>query len=806
VTEFIAGMSFFLRNARNYFLEIHRMNRLPSLKTGFLSLLLATGTSLAADTTRPKINITAPASGATVSGTITLAANASDNIGVAGVQFYVNGAPLGAEDLAAPYTVTAYTASVPDGTYTLTAVARDAAGNLRTSAPVTVSVINNTTPYTGTPYPVPGIIQAENFDRGGEGIAYHDKVQGNSGGRYRTAEDVDIIVSSDPAGGGHVINSFETGEWLNYTIDVQSTASYDIELRASSPFAGGAFRIELDGQNLTGQIAMPNTGSWSNFQWIGRKSVPLAAGRHVMRIVADQQFFNLNSIRLQLAADSQAPSAPANLGAAAASSSQIDLSWSPATDAVGVAGYRIYRNGTQIASLQGTAYSNAGLSPATNYSYSVEAFDAAGNVSARSNTASATTRSLQAPYSGSPIPLPGIFQAEDFDLGGEGIAYHENVAGNAGGQYRSGEDVDIFASFNAQSGGYVVNNFETGEWLAYSVNVQAAGSYDIEILASSFYSAGSAFHVEIDGVDVTGRVTVPLTSSWADYRWSGRKNVPLAAGNHVLRIVSDQEHISLDAVRVVASAPVADPGSVLFSCSFPNSPLDCGFFEQAKVPGRASVLALGRDGLTAVRLHTEPGDNNVAGSGSNERDDLQLSQAASDCYEGREAWWAHSMLFPDDYVDPPMSTDTSWNWGVVFDFHNSAPGAGQANFQITAWPATALYSDRPTGLEFQVAYGDQGAPTVSRAPIGPVVRNIWYDFVYHVRWSSGSDGYIDAWVNGVQKLAHRGPTIYAGQGCYLKLANYHTPHGQPSSIVHDRVIRGSTPAAVALGALQGVLP
>lgn len=78
--------------------------------------------------------------------------------------------------------------------------------------------------------------------------------------------------------------------------------------------------------------------------------------------------------------------------------------------------------------------------------------------------------------------------------------------------------------------------------------------------------------------------------------------------------------------------------------------------------------------------------------------------------------------------------------------------------------------------------------------IGKIVRNAWYDFVYHVKWSSGSDGFFNAWVNGVQVLAHTGPTLYEGTdgttlGCYLKLANYHDAFGQPTSVIHDRVIR-----------------
>jgi len=194
-----------------------------------------------------------------------------------------------------------------------------------------------------------------------------------------------------------------------------------------------------------------------------------------------------------------------------------------------------------------------------------------------------------------------------------------------------------------------------------------------------------------------------------------------------------------------------------FSCTFERAPQSCGFAEQSRGAGRVSLVhAVGMNG---VRLHTRPGDSDVHGSRTAERSDLRLSQQASGCFEGREHWWAHSVLFPDDCVAPPESTATDWHFGVVADFHNAAPGAGQANFQVNAMPATAMSPDRPTGLAF----------------------------------------------NGVQKMAYRGPTLYPGQGCYFKLANYHSAFGKPSSVIHARVVRGSTPRAVSAGPLEGVL-
>src|SRR5256885_1848213 len=88
------------------------------------------------DLTAPTVAMTAPAAGATVGGTVTVSASATDNVGVVGVQFKLDGANLGAEVTAAPYTVPWDTTTASNAAHTLTAVARDAAGNAATSAAV----------------------------------------------------------------------------------------------------------------------------------------------------------------------------------------------------------------------------------------------------------------------------------------------------------------------------------------------------------------------------------------------------------------------------------------------------------------------------------------------------------------------------------------------------------------------------------------------------------------------------------------------------------------------------------------------
>src|SRR2546425_628236 len=96
--------------------------------------------SVTSDTTPPTVSISAPVNGATVSGSaVTVSASASDNVGVSGVQFKLDGANLGAEVTAAPYSTTWNTTLAANGSHTLTAVARDAAGNTATSAAVSVT-------------------------------------------------------------------------------------------------------------------------------------------------------------------------------------------------------------------------------------------------------------------------------------------------------------------------------------------------------------------------------------------------------------------------------------------------------------------------------------------------------------------------------------------------------------------------------------------------------------------------------------------------------------------------------------------
>jgi hypothetical protein len=143
------------------------------------------------------------------------------------------------------------------------------------------------TPYGGMALVLPNVIQVENFDDGGAGRAYADMSAGNSGGKYRTTENVDIESTNDGGSGGFDVGWVSAGEWLNYTVDVASAGNYDIEVRVASAGAGGTFHIEVNGVDKTGPLTVPNTGGWQTWTTIRPPTVALSAGPQVWRVVMD---------------------------------------------------------------------------------------------------------------------------------------------------------------------------------------------------------------------------------------------------------------------------------------------------------------------------------------------------------------------------------------------------------------------------------------------------------------------------------------------------------------------------------------
>jgi alpha-L-arabinofuranosidase len=148
---------------------------------------------------------------------------------------------------------------------------------------------------------VPSIIEAEDFDDGG----FNDWSPENYGGAYR-ATAVDIEPSAD-TGGGFNVGWIDAGEWLEYTIAVESAGFYALQLRVASPYDGRTAAVELDGIDATGSLPIPNTEGWQRWATIRANNVYLTAGRHRVRLVALSELFNVNWISLQRAQEGDQP-------------------------------------------------------------------------------------------------------------------------------------------------------------------------------------------------------------------------------------------------------------------------------------------------------------------------------------------------------------------------------------------------------------------------------------------------------------------------------------------------------------------
>jgi hypothetical protein len=194
------------------------------------------------DTTAPAASLTAPTAGATVTGTVAVSATASDNVGVVGVQFQIDGVNLGSEDTAAPYSLSWDTTTIANGTHALTAIARDAAGNRTTAAAVSVMVGNP----PATPTNLRIVAEAESGALV-KPMAKHSDPNASNG----------VYVSTSTANAGSVA----------FTVNIPSDGTYVIWGRVyAATDTTDSFFVSIDGSSK--DIYDAAEGKWAaKWQW-----------------------------------------------------------------------------------------------------------------------------------------------------------------------------------------------------------------------------------------------------------------------------------------------------------------------------------------------------------------------------------------------------------------------------------------------------------------------------------------------------------------------------------------------------------
>jgi chitodextrinase len=211
-----------------------------------------------ADTTPPSVAVTGPSGGASVWGPTTVSASASDDVGVVGVQFKLDGALLGSEDATAPYGVSWDASTAAAGTHQLTAVARDAAGNVTTSAPVTVTVtpppdttkptVSITAPSSGAT--VSGTVSIAATASDNVGVAsVRFAVDGTSVGTTTAAPYSASWNSGGVADGTHTITATAADAAGN-----TASASVTVTVSNSAPAAGVTVKKVMEGSDTDRKV------------------------------------------------------------------------------------------------------------------------------------------------------------------------------------------------------------------------------------------------------------------------------------------------------------------------------------------------------------------------------------------------------------------------------------------------------------------------------------------------------------------------------------------------------------------------
>ncbi|MGO4494794.1 discoidin domain-containing protein [Paenibacillus sp. 2RAB27] len=287
----------------------------------------------------------------------------TDNIGVTGYDVY-RGAALVGTSTTTSYSDTGLSASTA---YSYTIKAKDAAGN--------ASAASNTA--SATTSSLSGNLAF--------GKTYSASTTWSASYLGDKAFDGDIATRWSASSG-----SFNN-QWIS--VDFGSPATYNqVVIKEISFPRVTAYKLQssTDGTTYTDIAGTTGTTIGAN-KTISFSSV---SSRYLrLYITTASNIPNIDEMEVYgpSGSDTTAPTAPTNVTASATSSSQINLSWTASTDNVGVTGYEVYRGAALVGSSATTSYSDTGLSASTAYSYTVKAKDSAGNVSAASNTGSATT-------------------------------------------------------------------------------------------------------------------------------------------------------------------------------------------------------------------------------------------------------------------------------------------------------------------------------------------------------------------------------------------------------------------------------
>ena len=409
---------------------------------------------------------------------------------------------------------------------------------------------------------LPGIIQAEDYDSGADGIAFHDSDNNNEGDvkNYRTdGGGVDLVKGN----GGTAIGYTSSGEWLEYTVNVLEAGVYIYEATVSSGTTGSSFKLSLVNgdkyEDLTDVISVPQTGSndWGTYRTLsGRLLLPLPEGKQVIHLDITGSSCNIDKINFRhveinddIQLDITADPAPATVG------EQTLIKVNASAPNSTIASIKLSLNDKIVKTFTAAPYEYTYKPTSTgSYEFTAVAVDSEGKESSIASYV-LKVNNKRTPFK--TVNIPGIIEAEDFDKGGEGFTFHDSDEEKEGdgASYRSDGGIDVVTG----NGGYALGYTTSDEWMEYTVNVTEAGTYAYKATVSSGNNS-SAFSLSLsDGDKLTelARISVPQTgdNNWDTYRVvEGKLSKELAAGKQTFRITITGAYCNIDKIELICTS------------------------------------------------------------------------------------------------------------------------------------------------------------------------------------------------------------------------------------------------------------
>ena len=409
---------------------------------------------------------------------------------------------------------------------------------------------------------IPGTVQAEHFDNGDEGITFHDTDRSNNGGSSFRSNNGGVDIKTITT--GNAITNTVADEWLEYTVNIEQDGMYSIDTFVSSDVTTGSFSLSLgpigeELKSITSEIKVPGTGG-SIKSLYGRTKAALKKGKYILRLNIIQGGFNIDKMVFKLIEVDRSFSVRITPDSKQGVVDQPLLINANVTapDTCVISSVKFFIDNMLIKTVSEKPY-QVSYKPDYKGARYITAYatDSYGRQSAVARYKIDVIASRSAYKE---VNIPGVFQAEEFDKGGEGLSFHDAEAEDKSGvKFRNdNEGVEIVTGNN----GYALGYTTTGEWLEYTVNVKTAGKYSYKATVSSGLS-GSGFRLGLmnNGKETSlASISVPQTgdSDWGTYNTvTGNLSADLEAGQQILRITITGSNCNIDNIELICTQPSA---------------------------------------------------------------------------------------------------------------------------------------------------------------------------------------------------------------------------------------------------------